>query len=362
MFIEGKPACGKSTLLRFLTDRFNPRVNGAIVAKFFYSDRDGELERSHKTMLRHLLHEILKKDESFFMHFQQEYRNLKDPEADQPPKAWEYGKLKAVLRACLEHPQKRSFFLIIDAMDKSDDGDRADIVNFLREISSPAKPTGCAVKVLLASRPINEICHSSIPVIQRIRLQERNGSDIKEYTHQLVKKEVLSSYSDDDRKEIMDYIVEHADGVFLWVHVVCCGLGEYCRRGAPRGTVLEFLKSLPKELEGYYECVLQGLKGDGDVARDGTRILQFCLFSHRAVELLELRDALGIPGEITLPSLGSTSLPWEIDRPRDIRSWLTSCVGGFLEIKTISGFHSIVFGRSLSSVRDTRSDPTEVFC
>ena len=157
-------------------------------------------------MLRYLLHEILKKDESLFMHFQREYRNLKDPEADQPPKAWEYGKLKAVLRACLEHPQKRSFFLIIDALDKSDDGDRADIVNFLREVSSPAKATGCVVKVLLASRPINEIRYSSIPVIQRIRLQERNGEDIKEYTHRLAREEVLSSYSDDDRKEIMDYV------------------------------------------------------------------------------------------------------------------------------------------------------------
>ena len=130
-------------------------------------------------------------------------------------------------------------------------------------------------------------------------------------------------------------------------------------------TVLEFLKSLPKELEGYYEPVLQGLKGKGGVARDGTRILQFCLFSHRAVGLLALRDALGAPGEITLSSLGSVSLPFEIDRPGDIRSWLTSCVGGFREIKSIPGFHSSVFGRSLSSVRDIRPDRsslTEIFC
>ena len=69
-------------------------------------------------MLRFLLHEILKKDEYLFMHFQPEYRNLRCPDADQPLKAWEYEQLKAVLRACLEHPLKRSFFLIIDTMDE----------------------------------------------------------------------------------------------------------------------------------------------------------------------------------------------------------------------------------------------------
>ena len=297
-------------------------------------------------MLRYLLHEILKRDESFFMHFQQEYRNLKDPEAGQPPKVWEYGKLKAVLRACLQYPQKRTFFLVIDAMDESDDGDRADIVDFLREISSPEKPTRCVVKVLLASRPINETQHFSIPVIQQIRLQERNEEDIKEYTYQLVKKEVFSSYSNNTRNEIKDYIVKHADGVFLWVHVICCEL-VYCRKGASTGRVLTFLESLPKGLEGYYEYILQGLNNGGDGARDGTRILQFCLFSHRAIELLELRDARGISGEIKLPLLGPTSLSWEIDRPGDVRSWLTSCAGGFVEVKNVSGLHA---GKSLDSI------------
>ena len=61
------------------------------------------------------------------MHLQQENRNLRGPEVDQPPKAWEYDKLKAVLKAYLKHPLKRSLFLIIDAMDESDDCDRADI-------------------------------------------------------------------------------------------------------------------------------------------------------------------------------------------------------------------------------------------
>ena len=70
LFIEGKPGSGKSTLLRHFVDHFNPPVNAAVVAKFFYSHRGGELERNHKSMLQCLLYEILKNDESLFMHFQ----------------------------------------------------------------------------------------------------------------------------------------------------------------------------------------------------------------------------------------------------------------------------------------------------
>ena len=331
MFIEGKPGSGKSTLVRYFTDNFNPRVDGAIVAKFFYSHRDGELERNHRSMLQCLLYDILKEDESFFMYFQQAHRDL------EASSGWAYAALKAVLKSCLNHPLKRSLFLVIDAMDESDENDRAEIVEFLRELSNPAGKR-CVIKVFLASRPINEIYHVNLSGDQRIRLQDNNRVDIERYTHCILQKPIFHHYSD-IRGEVQDYIVQNADGVFLWVRVVGDELEKRCRKGSPSKKMLIFLKSLPKELEGYYEYILQGLDGsDEDDRRDSTRILQFCLFSHRAIEHLELSDALAIPGEIfpTWPDLSS----WEGDRPKDIRLRLTNCAGGFVETKSISGLRT----------------------
>ena len=318
-------------------------MNEAIVAKFFYSQRDGELERNHKSMLQYLLNEILKKDESFFMHFQREYRDLGGS-----PNSWGYEKLKAVLGACLNHPLKRSIFLTIDAMDESDDCNRADIVNFFQEVSTPAEPTDnkCVVKVILTSRPIYEINHTSIPIGQRIRLQEKNREDIEKYTQHLLRKPIFSSYGNGTMRKIEDYIVKNADGVFLWVRVVGDGLGDCCGGGSPPGRMLAFLESLPGKLEGYYEYILQGLNGgDEDDVRDGTRILQFCLFSHRAVELLELWDALGISGELPLSLFDPAPLSWEDDRPGDIRSRLVNCAGSFVEIKCLSSLYASVSGK-----------------
>ena len=305
-------------------------MDGAIVAKFFYSHRDGELERNHKRMLQCLLYDILKKDESFFMHFQQAYRDL-GASSD-----WAYAALKAVLKSCLNHPLKQNLFLIIDALDESDENDRADIVEFLRELSNPAGKR-CIIKVFLASRPINEIYPISISGDQRIRLQDNNREDIEIYTHWILQKPLFNSYSD-IRGKIQDYIVKNADGVFLWVRVVGDELEKCCRKGSPSKKMLIFLESLPKELEGYYKYILQGLNGsDEDDKRDGIRILQFCLFSHRPIELLELCDALAIPGEI-LPAW--SDLPsWEDDRPKDIILRLTNSAGGFVETKSISGLH-----------------------
>ena len=335
MHIEGKPGSGKSTLLRYFTDEFKPK--GALIAKFFYSQSGGGPERNHGSMLQYLLYEILQSEASFFMHFQKEYRKLGDP------KVWEYESLKKVLRSCLEHPLEKNIFLIIDAMDESDDCDRKDIVRFLWELLSP---TGgrCVVKVLLASRPINEICHADIPRHQRIRLQEKNREDIENYTCHLL--EGLGNYGDETKKEVKDHIVKHANGFFLWVGEVGEVLRNRCERGASKADVFVSLKALPEKLMDYYEKMLQGLKGSHqDEVRDGTRILQFCLFSHRAVELLELQDALGIPGEISDPSFNLPPFALEHRIPRDITSRLTNCAGGFVEIKSS---HASVAGKSPS--------------
>ncbi|KAF8538585.1 hypothetical protein BDD12DRAFT_884820 [Trichophaea hybrida] len=67
MFIEGKPGSGKSTLVKYFSDNF--QADGAIMAKFFYSYWEGELDRDHRNMLQSLLYDILTADESFFIHF-----------------------------------------------------------------------------------------------------------------------------------------------------------------------------------------------------------------------------------------------------------------------------------------------------
>ncbi|KAF8242129.1 hypothetical protein K440DRAFT_674379 [Wilcoxina mikolae CBS 423.85] len=287
-------------------------------------------------MLQSLLYDILDADESFFIHFQQAYRDLGGAELDwRTAGIWPYETLKKILRACRTHPLKRRLFLIVDAMDESDNAHRADIVQLLQDLSIPSYKE-FVVKVFLASRPINEFHQDRASGGHRILLQVENRKDIENYTHAFLQKPIFHT-TQDITGQVKDYIAKNANGVFLWVSLVRDELLRFVRKGAAPDKVLNFLKSLPSELESYYEYMLKRLDGDEydeDDTRDGTRIFQFCLFSHRAVQLHELRDALGIPGELQElpPDLSS----WKYKRPSDVKKRLLHCAGNFVEIRNTS--------------------------
>jgi hypothetical protein len=70
-------------------------------------------------------------------------------------------------------------YLIVDAMDESDETERREIVRLLWNLTDSTN-SKCTVKVFLASRPINELHHGVIGGY-RIRLQDKNMGDIKTY-------------------------------------------------------------------------------------------------------------------------------------------------------------------------------------
>jgi hypothetical protein len=371
LFIEGKPGSGKSTLVKYFSDNF--QADGAIIAKFFYSYREGELERDHRNMLQSLLYDILKADESFFIHFQEAYRKLPSYNSNQLPlrtssfgtmtneNCWAHEVLKDTLNACLMHPLKQRFLLVIDAMDESDDAGRADIVQFLRKLVSA--DTKCVLKIFLASRPINEL-QQALP--HRILLQDKTKEDIKRCTDEYLKDVVIpvqsnlafgpdqtelnprqgssglvESLARDDKAKIKLSIVEKADGVFMWVRLVVKELTRRIANGSSLELIREFIKDLPPGLESYYEHMLRRLGGCfvADVEH-GIRILQFCLFSSRPLQLCELNHALAMPAKLLEhpPQLES----WKDWISSDIRKRVTHCGGNFVEIKNtdISLFES----------------------
>jgi hypothetical protein len=329
LLIEGKPGSGKSTLVRYFNDHLLRLEDDDIAAKFFYSHRDGELERNHNSMFRCLLHDILTADESFFIHFQEAYRGLQDLEIPHKPRDWTHQALKNVLRCCTKHPLRRRLYLVVDAMDESDDCNRGEIVEFLWSLSDPSS-NGCVVKIFLASRPINELHPDLMHRCNTILLQNRNRNDIENYTQAFLNTPRFSCMHT-IKEEVMKYIVENADGVFLWVHLVTNELLRFVKNGARPTKVFEYLKSLPTDLESYYVYMFNKLCGDEDDLRDGTRILQFCLFSHRPIGLMEIHHALAIPGGPQEYEPNPTC--WEREKPMDIERLLIHSTGYFLEIK-----------------------------
>ena len=267
-------------LQRSLIQR-KPR-EGQIVASFYYSYREGEQQTSHSNMLRSVLYDILKQDETFFFHFQRHYRLCGE-------RPWSYSSLKELLLSLTKHhPVAKRIYLIIDAVDEAVDGDRYDVIQLLHGLCVTKGP--CVVKVFVASRPIIGLNRHSVEKDKSIRLEDVNSSDILNFAESFLLELKFPPHIISKAKE---YIVQNAQGVFVWVHLVKEELLRYARSGTTEGRIFSFLRSLPTELEGFYKRILTQLEGGTrEDITDGIQMLQFVLFAYRPLRLKELRQAL----------------------------------------------------------------------
>jgi tRNA A37 threonylcarbamoyladenosine biosynthesis protein TsaE len=324
LYIQGKPGSGKSTLTKYFKDNLvkrEPNVKSAIVAKFFYSYRDGKLQKSHYNMLRSILYDILDQNEFFFYHFQSEYRNYKVP--------WPYKSLKKVLSSLRDHAPTELLYLIIDAIDESDDKDRRDILELLFNLCS--KIRYCVAKVFIASRPVGVLERYSSKFHNFIRLQDETRPDISRFANSFLERLEFTGILVKAR----EYIVKHAQGVFLWVRLVEKELLAYDEQGRSEGDVFKFLQSLPIELEEFYQQMLEKMEKErlADI-RDGVKIFRFVLFAYRPLAVRELLHALGIPDNLDT-EFSASDESFRNLIPHDQR--ITHCSGNFLEIKQHHG-------------------------
>lgn len=335
LYIEGKPGSGKSTLTRYFNDHLlelEPTARSAIVAKFFYSDREGELQKSHRSMLQSILYDILDQDEVFFYHrFQTEYRLLvaERERGHDDLTEWDYESLKTLLSSLSNHSPRKRLYLIIDAVDESDDGDRRDILNLLFDLC--LNTNYCVVKAFIASRPVSQSKRSISKFHNIITLQDETKSDISRFASSFLKELEFTGFLD----QAMEYIVEKAQGVFLWVQLVKKELLAYDEAGlCTERDVFEFLKSLPTELEEFYKRMLDKIGRKGAELEYGLKMLRFVLFACRPLMVSELLHTLPIRDSSDVEFTASDESFRKNVPPERL---IIHCGGNFLEIKGHDG-------------------------
>jgi len=327
LLIEGKPGSGKSTFTKYFKRNFLERVplaRQSVLASFFYSNREGELQSDHSNMLRSILYDVLKQNETFFYHFQIHYRN-----ALKPGKyfEWDYDSLKKILRSFGDHPAEERIYLIVDAMDESNDATRNNIIQLLYRLGSTKKC--CIVKIFVASRPIAEM-NQTLSETPTIKLQDMNGPDIEKFAMSFLGPNL--NLPQEILRDITEYIVNNADGVFVWVYLVTEEFGKYAKTGCTRKEIFEFLTSLPIELEGFYKRILDKLENnDQRDVRVAAKIFQFVLFTFRPLSVPEIHHALAIPGIHV--EFSPTDESFYNELIHGIKGRIVHCGGNFLEIK-----------------------------
>jgi hypothetical protein len=328
LYIEDKPGSGKSTLAKYFSNNFLPPKDIAIVCRFFYSDREGVTQKSHLNMFRCLLYQILKHSDSFFFHFQSLYRNNQERST-----IWDYQALKDILMLIQNHPVQEIIYLIIDALDESDESGMRDAVQNLIKLCSPTN--SCVIKVFVSSRPISQV--NSIfgkretPPYCSIKMQDENRSSIESYARRFLKDDLM--FSDDLLQAATDYILETAQCVFLWVSLVKAELQS--ETGYTKNEVMDTLKGLPKELEGLYDEMLKRLSEAQN--QDTARIFFIVLAAKRPLSVDELQHSLAVSNDVEEDKF-TPSVKFLTDQLIEgIEKPIIHCCGNLIEVKKNRG-------------------------
>ena len=289
------------------------------VAHYFFTFSGTKLERTHENMLRSILHRILDQDELTFPNFQREFRHFgrSNPE-------WPYDSLKRILSSFANHPPTKPLFLILDALDESEENDQRCIIEMLYELC--INENLWDVKAVIASRPVAGLTEKIKERCPFITMQEQNKRDISAFSDAFLKNDL--QLTGDALHEATHYIDKHAHGVFVWVSLVKSELKDYHKTSCSEKELLECLKSLPTELEAFYRLMFNRLEnGKSRDVRDGQRLFRFVLLALRPLTTTELRHALAVQED------PDPEDDFEKNLTSDIASRIVHCGANFLEIK-----------------------------
>jgi ankyrin repeat protein len=282
----------------FLQDQISrPTVDGypqglrpVMFAGFFYSERDNET--SHVMMLKVLLHQILDRNSDFLHLFLNEFFEHHGK--------WTFHSLINIFLSLRQHPVPELVCVLIDAFDESDNHslERETLVEALQDVCRMSGT--CKIKVFLTSRPVYHLptVYNLTPdPVYTFSLHMHTKSDITQYTRSSLGKLHASC-----QRRLAEQIAERAEGVFVWVKLVCHILSTLDKKG--RNTEKELthaLETTPTDLAELYRQIMYRAherctpeEWDEQDSSHSKMLFNYILFADRALTVDELRHIFAL--------------------------------------------------------------------
>jgi hypothetical protein len=368
-WVNGKPASGKSTLMRFICD--NPQTASLLnkwsqpkrlirATHFFWNSGTAD-QRSYEGLLRALLFDILRQarnlirvvfPDEWVAHRGHPTRLVLEPES------WTLPRLIQAFEHLFQQAGDDSrFCLFVDGLDEYD-GDPFNIINLFTNISKLPN-----VKLCLSSRPIYEFVNAfrSYPTL---RLQDLSFNDIKQYVddelgaNDLMRK--LHHTEPQEAPKLSLEIIDKADGVFLWVKLVVISLLRGLRNSDHVSDLQRRLRLLPPSLEDLFSHILGRL--EPVYLEQSSRIFQiFATSLRRDGRLTSLQLSFAEDPNVDSLLSSRTQPMSETERAARVELvdvWLVTRCGGLIEANNPSSSNGL--DRNLSYLHRTVRDFLEL--
>lgn len=166
--------------------------------------------------------------------------------------------------------------MFIDGLDEFDGPDDI-VVDMMKDLANQTH-----VKVCVSSRPLLAF-EEAFTGKPSLRLQDLTFESMRKYaalklSDQIQKYISVNNKDLDQTRSYIDWIVERAEGVFLWVVIAVRGLREGLRGIASLPELAQTIEALPSEVESLFMLMLNNIKPV--FKRDAAKFLEMTLYGH----------------------------------------------------------------------------------
>lgn len=280
-WISGKPASGKTTLVKYVLD--HPKTmtylntwlpQSLIISHFFW--RPGTLmQQSIKGLLCSLLYQLLDNSVTAANYLLQNIQagswSMKDEHAD-----WSVLELRSALLTAL-HSYERPICIFIDGLDEVHPSDGPmELVDLVEQISQCRN-----AKLCLSSRP-EPILEKRLSTCPRLRLQDLTRPDLQLYARDRVRlggsiDDEAQSIRFEDGMNLIDLLVYKAEGVFLWLVLAIKSINKGFTYEDTSAMIRQRIDRLPGDLTRLYRDMWARACEDNPVAYRQLAALYFRL-------------------------------------------------------------------------------------
>ncbi|KAJ8058483.1 hypothetical protein OCU04_012671 [Sclerotinia nivalis] len=295
LWIKGDPGKGKTMLLCGIINELQ-KSDEVVLAYFFCQSTDARIN-SAVAVLRGLIYMLLDRQPALLSHLQKRYEKageqlFKDINT--------LTALSQILEDILHDKNLKPTILIIDALDEC----QKDLPQLLRLIVSGLSISS-RVKWLVSSRNWPEIEEQLKQAEQGTRLSlELNAESVSAAVRWYIQEKVnylarTKKYITKTKDTIERYLLEHANGTFLWVALVCQNLEK------ARLFTNSKLQDYPSELDPLYSRMIEQIVDMEDIeaAQLCLQILAIVVIAYQPVTFDELMSLMEMNNEIPLEEM-----------------------------------------------------------
>ncbi|XHG02956.1 hypothetical protein AWENTII_006276 [Aspergillus wentii] len=279
LWIKGKPAAGKSTIMKFLYMETKKNHPDTIITSFFFNARGEELEKSVMGMYRSLLYQLLEAQPDL----QPVFDILpQQSSVNDEPHQWDMETIKSLFENAVENLGQRPLLCFVDALDECEEDSIRDMLYFFQQLGERAILSHRQFYVCLSSR---HYPHISIDTKIELVLENQEGhqEDITRY----IQSEMKAGKSK-MAVQIKAEVLERAQGIFLWVVLVV----QILNKEYDRGQIHALRKRLKEIPTGLHELLQDILTRDAQNIDHMILCLRWILYATRPLKCEELYFAI----------------------------------------------------------------------